>query len=831
LETVCLMKKNIHNMKSVIKAGVKQSADQEKLFSEAVERYERAEIALKRLERRYQESLETRDKLKREIFAIRALVNMPELYLDQNWNIVGHSVDFPLLTDKITEFAKKRRHIRELLGGGDYRKIERYLEQIKALEELPYDRGREWELKYSGPNSSDKIGRTFIPYKSVPVNHWEIIERDGKLRIRHTPHLDSEVDCFLMSAREFGGANEDIRIVCKIKTSSRIENIRDLSIILSGASGREATNPDFVGYTVCSASNSNSQARIQRKSVNIFLRSESLEPGMEYQLTVERIGGRIQRFLKNLKTQSEEPPLSVIDNSAIYDGQNHIGFHTYSAEAEFYEIEIYTRRSLFTIDQFRIPFDIEVGIKNENLKDRVFRLKVGKDESMDRVLYMLMFEDITRRKRAEESLRRSEEKFRTLFEKSSDALCTTSREGRFVDVNRALLDLFGYSKEELLNLDLREIFVNPEDRTIFQQEIEEKGYLRDYEVKLKKKNGTEIDCLLVSTLRRDNQGNIWGCQISINDITERKRLVKKDPPYLGTSPSMKEAIELVSRAAESDTTVALMGETGSGKGLMAQWIHDHSRRSSKAFVEINCSSLKGEILASELFGHVRGAFTSAVQDRQGLIKVADGGTLFLDEISNMSLSVQAEFLKVIEEKRYRRLGEDKLRKSDFRLICSTNKDLFEETRQGRFRQDLYFRIHVFPIHLPPLRERLEDFHPLIKHILNTLGAPNVDISAQALELLRKYPWPGNIRELRNVLERALLLAKGKTLAVDHFPGLEMFPPVSEQKEIAMDLKDLEKVHIWEAINRFGGDKVKAAEALGISRATLYRKLKKIPRQI
>jgi len=238
----------------------------------------------------------------------------------------------------------------------------------------------------------------------------------------------------------------------------------------------------------------------------------------------------------------------------------------------------------------------------------------------------------------------------------------------------------------MLNLDVREIYVNPEDRVIFQREIEKKGYVRDYEVRLKKKNGTEMDCVIASTVRRDKEGNIRGYQTSINDITEQKRLVKKDPPYFGTSPSMRKVRELVSMAAESDTTVALMGETGTGKGLLAQWIHEHSRRNSRAFVEINCSGLKGEILASELFGHARGAFTSAVQDRQGLIQLADGGTIFLDEISNMSLNVQAEFLKVIEEKQYRRLGENKVRKSDFRLICSTNKDLFEETRQGRFRQ-------------------------------------------------------------------------------------------------------------------------------------------------
>ncbi|HUU28972.1 MAG TPA: sigma 54-interacting transcriptional regulator [archaeon] len=784
-------------------------------------------LALKYLKQKYSESLERRDKLSREIFAIRAMVNMPELYLDKNFNIVGSSVDFPFLTKKIYEFAHKRMHIKEFIGEDDYKNIDKYLKRIKDLEDLPYDKGKPWRLRYKGPNPSDEIGKSWIPYKSAMVNNWEIIERDGMLRIVHKPHLEDEVDCFLMIAEEYGGADEDIKIIYKAKTSRIKKNIRDLSVIISGASGLEATNPDFLGYTICSGSDYNKESRIQRKGANVFVCPEVLEPDTEYEITAERTGGKIRRELRNLRTQKEAPPLEIIDSNAVYDGQNHIGFTVFSADAEFYDIEVYTRKSRFSIEQFKIPFDFEVGIKDKRLKGRVFKLRLSKDESMGRFLYMLMFEDITDRKEAEEALRESEEKYRTLFEESKDALCTTTLDGKFIDFNQALLDMLGYTREEMLKLNVRQIYVSPRDRDLFQREIEKKDFIRDYEVKLKKKNGTEMDCQLTTTVRRDKKGRIWGYQSNITDITERKRLAPKLRPCFGSSPMMTKVMELASLAAETDTTISLMGETGTGKGVLAQWIHDHSNRRYRSFVAINCSSLKGEMLASELFGHTRGAYTSAVQERRGLIQIADGGTLFLDEISNMSLSVQAEFLKVIEEKQYRRLGEDKTRKSDFRLICSTNKDLFEETRQERFRQDLYFRIHVFPIYIPPLKKILTDLPGLVWHILGLFGASHLEISPEVMKLLATYSWPGNIRELRNVLERAVLLAKGSTLSTEHFPGLGSLSLLTELYENKWDLKCAEKSHIIEVINRCDGDKTKAAKALGISRATIYRKLGKL----
>jgi DNA-binding NtrC family response regulator len=311
------------------------------------------------------------------------------------------------------------------------------------------------------------------------------------------------------------------------------------------------------------------------------------------------------------------------------------------------------------------------------------------------------------------------------------------------------------------------------------------------------------------------------------DLTSR-RLEKKVEPYFGKSPVIKEVKELVSVAAESDSPTLLQGETGTGKSMLARWIHDHSRRNAAPFVEVSCSGLKGDLLASELFGHVKGAFTSAIQDRQGLIEIANGGTLFLDEIGDMDLAVQAQFLKLIEEKTYRRLGEVKVRSSDFRLICATNKNLHEETEQKRFRQDLYFRINTFPISIPSLRDRLEDLEELLLHILAQLGVPDYEISPEVMEMLKNYSWPGNVRELRNVLERALILARGSALQTVHFPGMHHVKRSldAEQETEAKDLRHLEEEYIRNEIKRVGGDIRKAAQALGISRATLYRKLKK-----
>lgn len=308
--------------------------------------------------------------------------------------------------------------------------------------------------------------------------------------------------------------------------------------------------------------------------------------------------------------------------------------------------------------------------------------------------------------------------------------------------------------------------------------------------------------------------------------SSRQRLGKNEDILFGQSISMQEVAALARIAAENDSPVLITGDTGTGKGVIARWIHGHSERSPYAFVDVNCSGLKGDLLARELFGNARGAFTSADRDRDGLMDAADRGTLFLDEIGEMDISAQAQFLKVLEEKTYRRLGDSKLLRSDFRLICATNKHIEGEMLKGAFRRDLYFRINLLTIHIPPLRERMDDLPDMVRRILSTGKSTKSEITEDAIRVLKTYPWPGNIRELKNVLERATILSRGDTLTQEHFSWLKS-TVLDLPTDTAKTLEEIEHTHMLSALERCNGDVAKAAKSLGISRATLYRKLKEI----
>ncbi|MBN1760301.1 MAG: sigma-54-dependent Fis family transcriptional regulator [Chitinispirillaceae bacterium] len=306
--------------------------------------------------------------------------------------------------------------------------------------------------------------------------------------------------------------------------------------------------------------------------------------------------------------------------------------------------------------------------------------------------------------------------------------------------------------------------------------------------------------------------------------TIQQRLSRVETPCFGVSEKITQLLEFVQLAAANDSVILLQGETGTGKGVLARWIHEKSRRAPEAFVELNCSGLKGELLKSELYGHAKGAFTSAIREREGLMEVADRGTLFLDEIGDMDSEVQAQLLKTIEEKSFRRIGENRVRKSDFRLICATNRDLLEEVTAGRFRSDLYYRICVFPVTVPPLRERIDDIPVLAAHFLAAGSYAGQPFDREVLQALQNYPWPGNVRELKNMLERATLLAQGGNLAISHFPGINGRCGTTGSRVTTDNLYEMEKQHIYSVLGKYNGDKKMASEALGMSFSNLYRRL-------
>ncbi|CAA7388001.1 sigma-54-dependent transcriptional regulator [Chryseobacterium fistulae] len=294
---------------------------------------------------------------------------------------------------------------------------------------------------------------------------------------------------------------------------------------------------------------------------------------------------------------------------------------------------------------------------------------------------------------------------------------------------------------------------------------------------------------------------------------------------IGVSPLILQAKKLAEKVALTDATVLLTGETGTGKEVFANAIHESSERRKNNCVAINCSAFSKDILESELFGHKAGAFTGAIKDKKGLVEEANGGTLFLDEIGEMPIELQAKLLRVLETKEFIKIGETKVSKSDFRLIAATNKDLEEEIRRGHFREDLYFRLNIFEIRLPALRERKEDLKILAKNFIEVfsqkLHISNVQVTSEYYKTLEKNDWKGNIRELRNTVERSLILMNNNIL------DPESLPYYSEKVSTGNDslsIKSLEKEHILKVIQYTKGNKAEAARLLEIGIATLYRKL-------
>src|SRR6266404_6799479 len=298
--------------------------------------------------------------------------------------------------------------------------------------------------------------------------------------------------------------------------------------------------------------------------------------------------------------------------------------------------------------------------------------------------------------------------------------------------------------------------------------------------------------------------------------------------FVALSPGMQEVKRIVEQVAPSDANILITGENGTGKGVVARLLHQLSGRLQQPLISVNMGGIPETLFESEMFGHVKGAFTDARADRAGRFELADGGTLFLDEIANLTGSQQAKILRVLETGEFERVGSSKTKQANVRILSATNADLLAEINAGRFREDLYFRLNTIQVHLPPLRERLDDIPELARYFLGELTAryrkKGVDLSPEALQALHRYPWPGNIRELRHVMERAVLLARSQTIEPTDL-GLQS--AVSRANVLdEMDLESMEAHLIKKALDRHNGNAISAAKALGLSRSAFYRRLQK-----
>ncbi len=403
--------------------------------------------------------------------------------------------------------------------------------------------------------------------------------------------------------------------------------------------------------------------------------------------------------------------------------------------------------------------------------------------------------------------------------------------------NRAAEEITGYSRKDVLGRDCHSAFGGPfcGNRCSFKDHTPQSLDNIYYPLNILTKKGSPRRVEMAVSGRKDATGQLTGVIASFRDVTDLIGLkiqmgdLKGFAGIVGKDPSMLRVYRQIRELGANDYPVHITGETGTGKELVAAAIHNESRRGGGPFVPVNCAALPEGVLESELFGHVRGAFTGAVRDKKGRFELADHGTLFLDEVADLPPSFQAKLLRVIQEGVFERVGDEKTTIVDVRIISATNKDLKREVEKGRFRQDLYYRINVVPIHMPPLRKRPRDIPLLMEHFLDGVrkeGKTPSSVSKESIQAMTDYAWPGNVRELQSALRFAMVKSQGRVIRPEHLPmELQQW---RKEKSTRGPSRKLEADRVQTALAQCGGNKAKAARLLGVGRATLYRFLADFP---
>src|SRR2546427_5297898 len=466
-------------------------------------------------------------------------------------------------------------------------------------------------------------------------------------------------------------------------------------------------------------------------------------------------------------------------------------------------------------------------------------------DSGDPAALLARTQDLSRR------LQEREDFYRSVLESLGEGVVITDRESRILYVNSRMECLTGYPRGELIGAISYELLTPKEEWPAMRRRLKDQlsGKEETYEHEHIRKDGQRHWVSVRALPYRNARGDIVGTIGLLSCIKERKTLQFENEylqeelrgnyrAILGDSPALKKVLTQIEMVAPTNASVLILGESGTGKELVARAIHDRSPRKAAALVRVNCASVPRELFESEFFGHVRGAFTGAVKDRVGRFELANGGTLFLDEIGEVPLELQSKLLRVLQEGQFEKVGEDRTRTVDVRIIAATNRDLTTEVKAGRFREDLYYRLSVFPIELPPLRNRVEDIPVLAQHFLQEsarkLGATAPRLASANVKELQSYDWPGNVRELQNVIERAVIRSRNGRLELGlSRPGVTSRPlrksdsaPTAAPASLH-DLKHHERAFILEALARtrgkiYGPDG--AAALLGVKPTTLSSKV-------
>lgn len=440
--------------------------------------------------------------------------------------------------------------------------------------------------------------------------------------------------------------------------------------------------------------------------------------------------------------------------------------------------------------------------------------------------------------------------WKTVVDTIQDGVMIVNTEGRIISINKAFETITGYDQEEVIGQPCSMLGCSAceqirEGGSCHWCIMFERGKLKKQKCTMKRKDGKPVNIVKNASVLEDVDGNVTGAVETLTDITDLidkeiqieryKRVFKEEDRFrgmIGASASMQKVFDLISNASMSEAPTIIYGESGTGKELVAKAIHEIGVRKDKPFIKVNCAALNESLLESELFGHVKGAFTGAHKTREGRFEAARDGDIFLDEIGDLPLSTQVKLLRVLEEKVIERVGDNQPINTDVRIISATNQDLKQLVKQGSFREDFYYRINVIPIYVPPLRERIGDIPILASSFFRRLkvksGKNIKEVSPEALKFLIQYSWPGNVRELKSTFEYAFVSCNGESILPQHLPT-ELTKGRSADKTEHTASESLEKIkkqRLIGALRKSGGNQSEAARILGISRTSVWNQIRK-----
>jgi PAS domain S-box-containing protein len=482
-------------------------------------------------------------------------------------------------------------------------------------------------------------------------------------------------------------------------------------------------------------------------------------------------------------------------------------------------------------------FDYEIVRKEGTKRIVEISITLRKDDAGKKDGFRVIMRDVTKRRIAEQELSRHKSRLEAIFRSVKDAIITVDPDMNIIDANDAAGSICGFASENRSGRAFSECRWEccRACHDVLFETLKRKEAIREYLVTCDHQDRPYQKVILSSAPLLDRTGGFSGAVLVIRDVTRISDLeneLKMRHHFhgiVGKNTKMQEIYQLIEDLADFETTVLITGESGTGKELVARALHHSGCRALKPFVAVNCSALAENLLESELFGHVKGAFSGAIRNTRGRFQKAHTGTLLLDEIGDISPRIQLKLLRVLQEKTFERVGDSEEIEVDVRVIACTNRDLKEKVRQGEFREDLYYRLKVVEIRIPPLRQRKDDLPLLVEHFKQRYEKKfQIDIPGIGDDVMRTfmdYSWPGNVRELKHSMERAAVLCRGRRITLDHIPHeLKNLFPIQKKESPIPGVNEAGR--ILQALERTDGNKAKAARLLGISRNTLYRKIRK-----